>query len=96
MELLKFNLVRVVAAVGIYYCSKMSEINELQRRKAYFGSWFVDLHLWSLGPLVSEPVVKPHITTDGVAEVNWSPVTRIPQSLWHKYSRGRNRSPTIY
>lgn len=69
-ELLKFSLVRVVAAVGVYYCSKGSEINKLQRRKVYFGSWFVDLHLWSLGPLASEPVVKP---TDGVAEVNWSP-----------------------
>lgn len=37
-ELLKFSLVRVVAAVGVYYCSKMSEINKLQRRKVYFGS----------------------------------------------------------
>lgn len=37
VELLKFNL-RVVAAVGVYYCSKMSETNKLQRRKVYFGS----------------------------------------------------------
>lgn len=55
VSLMKLNPVRVDASVSFirvsfYYCNTMSETNELQRRKVYFGSCLVGVHLWSLGP----------------------------------------------